>query len=103
MVIQQKGIEFQSKNGIIDEIISENPASTIAPRTVSRGKQMPEVRSIIERKATDNISLYRSNRSQVASPNGASISALRGPIGKSTVQRRTLSIGAGSQAKHKVT
>jgi hypothetical protein len=38
MVIQQKGIEFQSKNGIIDEIISENPASTIAPRSVSRGK-----------------------------------------------------------------
>ena len=96
MLIQQKGVEFQSKNGIIEEIISENPASTAAPRSVSRGKQMPEVRSIIERKATDNISLYRSSRASVASPNGASISALRGPIGRATGQRRTLSIGGGS-------
>jgi hypothetical protein len=43
---------------IIDEIASEKPASVSASRSV-RAKHMPEVRQIIERKATDNISLYR--------------------------------------------
>jgi len=61
MVIQSKGVEFQSKSGIIEDMASEQPTS-VAPRSVSRGKQMPEVRSIIERKATDNISLYRGQR-----------------------------------------
>lgn len=75
MVIQSKGVEFQSKSNIIDEMVSEYPSSLTPVRSVSRGRQMPEVRSIIERKATDNISLYRGARNNMASPNGASVSA----------------------------
>ena len=74
MVIQSKGVEFQSKSNIIDEIVSEYPLSQAPVRSVSRGRDMPEVRQIIEKKATDNISFYR-GRNSVASPNGASISA----------------------------
>lgn len=77
MVISPSGVDFQSKANIIDDIVSEKPASTL--RSVSRGTAMPEVRQIFEKKAGET-----HRRSAVASPNGASISAFRGPIGKAT-------------------
>ena len=107
MVIQHKGVDFQSKSHLVDEI-TERMTTASVNRSVSRNKQTPHLRQIMERKAGDNQSLYRgASRNLVATPNGASISALRGNINQSLVNRRTLSIGGArsytSKALSKVT